>query len=106
MKGCATIEGLPFFNKVSLRGMASLVQLMGYAVEVHLIARKKSGSRSTPPGSRKVFDSHGCRVGIVMAIWSSRYGLDGAFVDREAWIAAELAKGSHAAGHQHAIPSS
>lgn len=73
MKGRAAIEGLPFFSKVSLRDVASRIQLMGYAVEVNLMEKKKPGSRSTPPDSRKVFDSHGCRVGIVMAIWSSRH---------------------------------
>ncbi len=32
--------GLPFFSKVSLRAVASRIQLMGYAVEVHLIEKK------------------------------------------------------------------
>ncbi|MDA8520540.1 DUF6119 family protein [Acidovorax sp. NCPPB 4044] len=31
--------GLPFFSKVSLRAVASRIQLMGYAVEVHLIEK-------------------------------------------------------------------
>lgn len=31
--------GLPFFSKVSLRAIASRIQLMGYAVEVHLIEK-------------------------------------------------------------------
>lgn len=33
--------GLPFFSKVSLRAAASRIQLMGYAVEVHLIAKMR-----------------------------------------------------------------
>jgi len=33
--------GLPFFSKVSLRAAASRIQLMGYAVEVHLIEKVK-----------------------------------------------------------------
>lgn len=32
--------GLPFFSKVSLRAVASRIQLMGYTVEVHLIEKK------------------------------------------------------------------
>ena len=32
--------GLPFFSKVSLRAAASRIQLMGYVVEVHLIAKQ------------------------------------------------------------------
>ncbi|MDQ2140762.1 TIGR04141 family sporadically distributed protein [Alcaligenaceae bacterium B3P038] len=32
--------GLPFFSKVSLRAVASRIQLMGYSVEVHLIEKK------------------------------------------------------------------
>ena len=32
--------GLPFFSKVSLRAVASRIQLMGYGVEVHLIEKK------------------------------------------------------------------
>lgn len=32
--------GLPFFSKVSLRAAASRIQLMGYAVEVHLIEKQ------------------------------------------------------------------
>jgi len=31
--------GLPFFSKVSLRAVANRIQLMGYAVEVHLIEK-------------------------------------------------------------------
>jgi uncharacterized protein (TIGR04141 family) len=32
--------GLPFFSKVSLRGVADRIRLMGYAVEVHLIEKR------------------------------------------------------------------
>lgn len=31
--------GLPFFSKISLRGVADRIELMGYAVEVHLVEK-------------------------------------------------------------------
>ena len=30
---------IPFFSKVSLRGVAERIQLMGYTVQVHLVER-------------------------------------------------------------------
>ena len=44
--GKSATLSLPFFSKISLRGIADRIQLMGYKVEVHLVEKLRSG---TPP---------------------------------------------------------